>query len=245
MDLAVYATADLLSSSPSPPAATTPLPFPIGSYTIQTYLTTVETACTSNPATFNCYPYVTYNESGSSSMATFDWIISSPTNNTQNLTLSTSNNPFANTFSGVPLALQNQGTDDEHYAFSLPLQKVVVPDMPLSSDGASADCFYNRTTFAGMLYTRKPYQNATSAAAPAPSSGAGAGAGTMPSSPGNQDYKPWPYAINVTQSIHGGQGVPECFEFTNDGKGGPMVGGLQPQAPSTTCECRWLNFDLE
>ena len=64
------------------------------------------------------------------------------------------------------------------------------------------------------------------------------------SSEGNSDWQPWPYAVNVTQSVHGGQGVPECYEFTNDGKQGPLIGGIAAQASDTMCECQWLNFDL-
>lgn len=162
-------------------------------------------------------------------MVTFDWIISSPTNDTtSNLSISSSTDPFANSFASVPLTLKNKGQDDEGYSFVVPLQKVVAPNGSISPDGAAAQCYYNNTDFQAILYTKKPYQNVPGAS----DNGAQGG-----------HWKVWPYAVNVTQSIQGGKGVPECFELTKSGTG-TEIPGPTPQPASARCECSWLNYDL-
>ncbi|KAJ9629527.1 hypothetical protein H2203_001901, partial [Taxawa tesnikishii (nom. ined.)] len=53
------------------------LSFPLGEYSIITALSSVQTNCTSNPSTWRCYPYSTFDASSpSNSMATFNWVIS-------------------------------------------------------------------------------------------------------------------------------------------------------------------------
>jgi hypothetical protein len=228
------------SNPNSPPASnsggspTSSASFPAGTYAIPVFLTDVSTNCTSISPTWACYPYQTYDQNESSSMATFNWIITADNSNS-NFTLGTSENPFAPTFSNVPLTLQNPNAPDEHYAFSLNLFKKVVPDATITNDGSNANCYYNNTIFSGVLYTKKPPQTTTLSN--------GNNTGSMNSN--NSDWKPWPYAVNVTQSISGGQNVPNCYEFGNNGADGPRVtNGLEPQPANQICECKWMNFDL-
>ena len=89
------------------------------------------------------------------------------------------------------------------------------------------------------MYTKKNYSSLVPPASPSDMSSSGS-----MSSEGNGDWKPWPFALNVTQSVHGGGDVPNCYEFTTDGKPGPLIGGFTAQPSESVCECQWLNFDL-
>ncbi|PBP19341.1 hypothetical protein BUE80_DR009946 [Diplocarpon rosae] len=84
---------------------------------IDTYLSTITTNFTSNPATWRCYPYFTYAQSPSQATATFDWIITPVESSNNNYTISSTDNYFSLVFSNTSLSLMNAGADDEHYFF--------------------------------------------------------------------------------------------------------------------------------
>ena len=235
-----------MASSTSAPAASPSSaptgPFPIGSYSLPTFLDSVSTNCTSDPATWLCYPYSTYNQSRANSGATFDWIIN-PSSGTPssgaNFTISSTNNPFSLTFSNVPLEMLDTGLSSERYRFQVPMDKVVVPTTPITSDGSISNCWYNGTTLQADLYTSmtKSYPPASS-----PSSTAAA-PGTASSGAGAAAFKPWPYAVQVEQVIAGGQNVPQCFEMDNGNTGPRITTGLDPMAAGDLCSCLYKNWD--
>lgn len=228
-----------LSSNSSPSGSSpsgnnsTPGPFPQGAYQFLGDLVSTQANCTENQATWQCWPYHTYSEDASQSGVTFDWVISnaSSSGKPSQLLISSESNPFAITFANVSLSLQDAGTANERYTFSIPLDKYVQPPMPLtSSDGLDA-CWFNGTTLAAALYTKKP-----------PASNLVNSTGMDAQATG---WASWPGALEVNNTIAGGNGVPQCFELKANGdQGAPVMSGLDPQPASQSCGCFWRNFDL-
>jgi hypothetical protein len=109
---------------------------PLGQYSFVTNLRAQQTNCTSNPATWRCYPYTNLDPSNpttnATSQSTFNWIIRNTsaiyaTNDTPsstpsaggipaNLTLSSTNNPFALTFTNQSLTYHHSSDDDSAHA---------------------------------------------------------------------------------------------------------------------------------
>lgn len=212
-------------STPSPSPQATAAPFPAGSYAFDTYLLTVSTDCTPNPNTWRCYPYATYGEVGSGADSTFNWVITPTAENGTDYVISSTNNPFALDFTNATLTMTDPGQSSEAYRFSVNMQKMVIPNVTLTADGASTDCFYNGTMLSAVLYTKKektyPAQNKTS-----PSTA--------------EAYLPWPYAVEVQQVASGGAGVPDCYKMINGNTGEHVTVGTEPA--NQTCQCVYENY---
>lgn len=229
------------------PSGDTMQQFPLGKYTFLTALRNQETNCTSNAATWSCYPYHVFNPSDSStntsSLASFNWIISNtsalyPSNTTDfttgsegvpaNLTISSSNNPFAITFPAQPLtyvyAPGNVKAPMPHYTFSFTLPKVVTPSSSISSDNTAAECFFNQTTLSGVIDLVEDITF--------PMLGQDAVAGMG-------GYEPWPFAVDILQSAHAGSAVPDCYEMANGNVGQPIS---IPSAQGGECLCDYRNY---
>lgn len=221
------------SSSSSSPATQNPTTaFPVGAYTFDTYLASVSTACTPNSNTWRCFPYATYSETGSGADTQFNWIIAPSEANASNYVISSSENPFALDFTNASLTLTDVGKATEAYQFSTAMQKIVVPNVTLTADGATTSCFYNHTTFSAVLYTKMgktyPSSNTTTS-----SSG-----GTMPGT--NGGYQSWPYAVQVTQVVDGGSSVPDCYEMNNGNTVAHVAIGTESATQS--CNCVYENY---
>ena len=245
------------SSGSSPNPSPTPQPFPAGAYAVSTYLTTIDANCTTQTSTWRCFPYTTYSPgSGSAAAVTFNWIInataSSPTSSsspaaapqpsssssTASFMISSSDNPFAISFSNISLQLLDLGRPSERYTFSVPMDAYVVPSSPITSDNTAAACWYNGTRFEGSLYTR------ATANANASSMSTMSSAAPMPTSTPSNGWSSWPGAVNVTQSIPGGNNVPNCYQLTDGVLGAPVTQGLGPKPASEVCACQWRNYML-
>ncbi|CZR55040.1 uncharacterized protein PAC_04926 [Phialocephala subalpina] len=209
------------SGTPNNPATNNPASnttFPAGSYRFETFLDTVATNCSSNPNTWLCYPYSTYAENPSSSAATFEWIIS-PVNNTNNFTISSTQNYFSIVFSNLSLILQKEGASDEHYFFQTMMQKPTKPSVQLGSSNVASTCYFNSTTFQGYLYTKMPKSypnNSTNTTTEA--------------------FTPWPYAVKVEQVAAAGVGTPTCL-----GPSGESLGDFSVEDGTQLCDCLYLN----
>lgn len=179
----------------------------------------MSTSCSSNAAAFGCYPYTTYAaDASSSSAATFDWIIE-PTDDHHQYAISSSDNPFAPSFANVTLSTLDAGRDTERLAFSVTINKAVVPAGPLVPGQASAStCYFNETVMSATMWTR--------AGASYPAGGGG----------GSSTYQPWPYAVEVSQVQRAGAGVPDCR-----GPGGGSLGGF---GGGGECGCWYANVGL-
>ena len=122
--------------------------------------------------------------------------------------------------------MTNNGQSSEAYRFAVNMQKTVIPNVTLTADGASTNCFYNGTIFSAVLYTKKektyPTQNKTSPSATAA-------------------YLPWPYAVEVQQVASGGAGVPDCYKMINGNTGQHVTIGTG--SDSQNCQCMYQNYD--
>lgn len=186
-----------------------------------TFLNTVYTNCTSNAATWNCYPYSLYSDNPTQSEATFNWIITTGSN-AGTYQISSTTNPFSLQFENVPLTLKDQGNETQHYWFQVTVDKSVTPLHAITSDNSQSVCYFNGTSFTGYLYT-----NITNDYPPAGQSTGGT-------------YPSWPYAVRAEQTMSGGDGVPSCYETDN--------GNIGQEIPmnSTTfgdlCDCLYINY---
>ncbi|SLM37960.1 hypothetical protein LPUS_07971 [Lasallia pustulata] len=220
------------SSSNSSPSG----PFPIGSYSLNTFLDTISTNCTSNSATWRCYPYITYSSSPTAALATFSWVITASATSRGNYTISSTENPFAINFVNASLRLLDANAATERYHFRVPINKTVVPSAAITSDNQMANCFFNGTIFEANLYTKLPKTYP-------PASSSGTSAAASPSSTPGGAFGSWPYAVEVTQTIGGGNGVPDCFEVVNGNPGAQITAGLAAQAAGEMCSCAYKNYD--
>ncbi|KAL8966069.1 MAG: hypothetical protein Q9197_006196 [Variospora fuerteventurae] len=195
-------------------------PFPAGSYTLTTFLDTVQTGCSSQTEDWSCFPYHTYLESPSEAMANFTWVI---TKAEDGFSIASTNNPWSLNFDQTPLAMLDAGTDDERYQFNAALNKVTVPSV-------GVNCFFNDTNLEGNLYTKKA-PNYLQASPVDPSNTAS-----------RDDFTPWPYAVDIRQTIGGGETVPECFRLQANRRGDRITDGFTPQPDSSICSCEYRNF---
>jgi len=217
---------------------------PLGQYSFVTSLRAQQTNCTANPATWRCYPYTVLDPSNPStdtaSQSTFNWIIrnssaiyatketpSTPSAGIPaNLTLSSTNNPFALTFTNQSLTYHssdgNASSPMLTFAFTLP--KTVVPTSAIASDNAVTQCFFNSTILSGRIYLAA----SSEAASTEPVADAG--------SP-----EQWPYGVEILQSSVGGKGTPDCYKTANGGLGERVTEGLEPMAEGEECRCEYSN----
>lgn len=224
------------SSSSSPSASG---PFPIGSWTFTTFLDTVSANCTSNPSSWKCEPSVTYATSPTNAQAPFNWIISSADPDTNpnpdsgsstpnsNLTISSTDNPFAINFSNATLRLVDAGTPDERYTFSTMVQKAVFPTF-------NVKCFYNDTVFIADLYTSKANSYPTSKTNNNDNSSTGAPGGA---------FADWRFAMDAKQYIGGGVDVPACYSLVNGQPADHITSGYSVMPPENFCSCAYKNYD--
>ena len=195
----------------------------MGSYSIQIYLDSVSADCVSNPATWRCFPYSTYNSSGNNSKVVFDWVITeSPT--ASFYYISSTNDPFSINFSNVSLTLADQNLPTERYTFQTTLDEFIAPNADISGDNSAAKCLFTGILFGASLYTKKTRTT------PDPAT---------PSSTGS--VKIWPYAVDAMQTIGGGSNVPTCFKTSNHN---PITNGITGESSSKQCKCDWRDFDL-
>ncbi|KAF1988433.1 hypothetical protein K402DRAFT_419290 [Aulographum hederae CBS 113979] len=211
-------------SSPSPGTPNDASAFPIGSFSMVTFLDTVQTDCTSNPATWTCYPYTTYNDDHTRSKATFDWIISTGSDE-GSYQISSTDNPFSIPFSNTPLDLVREGQDDEHYRFQITMDKAVIPAADISGDNSASACYYNATTFQANLYTKMERNY-------------------PPASESSNDNE-WPFAVKTEQVIGGGDDTPNCYRTRNGKPTTRITSGLEAQAGGELCSCLYRNWVVD
>ncbi|KAI9885867.1 MAG: COP9 signalosome (CSN) subunit [Watsoniomyces obsoletus] len=222
------------ATTPSPQSTSDPkAPFPQGSYSFETFLQSVDTSCITNARAWTCFPFRTYRESSEISTITFNWIIETSSSSPSNYSITSSENPFAVSFQSVPLRLLDEGSPTERYVFQLETDKIVIPDGSIGNDPFRASCYYNGTTFDAALYTRRSKTDASASAAPSP-----------PPSPqaGGAAFRPWPYAVQVVQSISGRPNVPTCYKLVNGRQGEPLDVRI---GASGMCSCRYQDLSLE
>ena len=234
------------TGSTAPAASFTPTPvFPMGEYSMITALNNVTTNCVSNPSTWRCYPYSTYDSNPSNSQAIFNWILSNtssifPGNGSSlstssngvpaNITISSSNNPFGVSFTNESVTYINNATNPR-YTFSFTQTKNTLPSNALTTNNQASTCFFNQTQFVATMYlsnaTASPIQSYPDA-----------------SMLGVGGYQAWPYAVEVQQISGGGTDVPACYSTVNGVVGQRITGAFTAQPASSECVCDYRNFEL-
>ncbi|KAF2112164.1 hypothetical protein BDV96DRAFT_649524 [Lophiotrema nucula] len=218
-----------INNSPNPTATTalspssTPSNFPAGTYSLVTFLDTVQTNCTSNPSTWTCYPYTIYNTDHATSLATFNWIITSSSSG--NYQISSTTNPFSISFNHTDLELLDEGKDTERYWFQMTATKTVSPSSSLTDDNAAAECEFEGTSLQASLYTKmaKGYPEFSTDA--------------------NPSYTTWPFAVRVEQTVGGGPSIPSCYKVNSDGGQGDAIDdGFKAQDAGNLCSCLYRNY---
>jgi hypothetical protein len=194
----------------------------VGNWSMVTFLNTAYTNCTSNSATWNCYPYTLYGDNPTQSQATFNWIIT-PGSKANTYQISSTTNPFSLSFTNTPLTLKDGGNQTEHWWFQVTVDKTVTPLHSISADNSQSICYFNGTTFTGYLYTKINSDY--------PGQGQQPIGGTFPM---------WPYAVRAEQTMSGGDGVPSCYE-TNNGNLGQQV-PVDSTGFGDLCDCLYLNY---
>ncbi|KAJ4996783.1 hypothetical protein K4K48_007880 [Colletotrichum sp. SAR 10_66] len=212
----------------TPTNTTVPNIFPAGSFAFNTALADVATNCTSNPATWRCFPYETYNQSLTSgsangSLATYYWTITP--RNSYTYQISSSANPFSPQFANLSMALFDGNSYNERLVFNFTLPKSVVPSEAIAADNKAATCVYADTAFSATLWTRK---NSSVGA------GSAAADGNVTAVSDGSKWANWPGQIEITQIKSGGG--PECKD--SDGNAVSVAAG------EGQCECRYANFGL-
>ncbi|KAH7138685.1 hypothetical protein B0J11DRAFT_22578 [Dendryphion nanum] len=209
-------------SPSSPSSSSLPSNFPLGTFSLVTFLDTIQTNCTALSSTWTCYPYTIYNSSPSKSLAVLNWEIKSSSSSKSKLAISSTKNPFSIEFSDVPLEFLDQGMETERYRFQIVQEKKVAPEKALTKDGATVECKFPDTSLQAVLYTKM--------------------AKTFPSSTesdGNPSFPAWPFAVRIEQSAAGGSNVPACKKT---GSGETVTEGLEAQDQSTLCSCLYKNW---
>jgi hypothetical protein len=222
---------------------------PLGQYSFVTNLRAQQTNCTTNPATWRCYPYSVLDppnpSTNATSQSTFNWIIrntsaiyatkdtpSTPSAGIPaNLTLSSTNNPFALTFTNQTLTYHSSSDDGSAssppvltFAFTLP--KTVVPTSAIASDNSATQCFFNSTILSGRISLAASSQSLLTGSAV-----------------DDGDSEQWPYGVEVLQSSAGGEGTPDCYKTVNGGLSERVTEGLESiAAVGEECRCEYSNF---
>ncbi|KAK3329320.1 hypothetical protein B0H66DRAFT_19057 [Apodospora peruviana] len=229
-----------------------PLPihlFPAGSYAFTTALANMSTGClgASTSGDWRCFPYTTYTPSSpSTAAATFYWIIEPVT--AWSYVISSSDNPFAPSFTNLSLTLFDGNQDTERFTFDFVMAKgVAVTVTDSSSDGSDrkrrdeassspTTCWFNSTRVSTTIWTRTRASypaNITSVPAPVNASSV---------------FAPWPYKVDIQQIQDGGgqqqQQQPDC----RDAQGRPVSSAVEVVRPRNDdddkCGCWYANYGL-
>lgn len=222
----------LARNNPPSKAALSSTIFPGGSYSFTTALAGVSAGCTSNPSTWRCFPYATYDSANPGlSAAVFSWLIR-PTS-ADSLVISSSDNPFAPSFPNITLQVLDPGHPQERFTFNLTLEKYVAASAPLEpTSNEAAFCWFNQTVMSVTIWTRKTAEYP-------------GGIGDLEllrEEPGSNSFAPWPFAVEVKQVQGGEDGPPDCRTMGGRAVGGDLGSGRT--GGEGTCRCEYRNFGL-
>jgi hypothetical protein len=209
-----------------------PLPtnFPLGSYSIPTFLDSVLTNCTGDPGAWTCPPGVEYETDTLSSLEMFNFAITAgATAGTYQLAPAGNNLALGsdgNAFTPIPLTIVNQGQPSENYRFQATVSRSMSSAINGSAAGADT-CVFPGTTFQGWLYTR--------AARSYPAAGQAL--------PGPAPFGFWPFEARV-EMVVGGDVAPECYAGTGT-TGTRLALNTAAQDAGNLCSCLYRNSNLQ
>ncbi|KAL5119717.1 hypothetical protein ACEQ8H_002323 [Pleosporales sp. CAS-2024a] len=212
------------SNTPATPSnamtpSSVPSGFPIGTYSLITFLDTVSSSCTANNATWSCPPTTTYYSDPQKALTAINWKISGKTGSYKISSVG-QDATFGTVFQNEKLQLLDAGKATERYHFMISRSKSVNMTGSIGDMTGSFVCDYGATNIQGSLYTKmaRTYPQNTIA---------------VP----NTGHAAWPYAVRVEQTVAGGENIPSCKKST-----GEQVNSLAAQAPSTLCDCLYKNW---
>ncbi|KAF2033176.1 hypothetical protein EK21DRAFT_59278 [Setomelanomma holmii] len=209
-------------STPTSSVAASSLPsgFPVGTYSLITFLDTVRADCTSNNATWACPPNTDYYSDPQKALTVLNWQISG-SSGSYKISSNGQDATFGTTFQNEKLDLLDSGFNTERYRFIISRAKAVNVTGSIGDQSGDFECDYGATTIQGSLYTKmaRTYPKDTIAV-------------------GDTGNPSWPFAVRVEQSVAGGQNVPSCKKKSGE----KISGGLSAQDASTLCSCLYKNW---
>lgn len=193
--------------------------FPAGSYSFKTTLQQNSSSCTSRSTTWRCYPFA------DGSDATFTWIIDShksSDSDSPSYTVSSSENPFAPSFTNLTTTHLDKGSPDERLSFSFEMDRTVIPSDSLTPTNRAAQCTFRDTKIEATLWLRRKDGQQLDPERLSSSSNFGA----------------WPADVEVFQRKEAEQGEPRCED-----RDGNMIADVQ--AGAGDCVCGYASFEME
>lgn len=145
------------TGTPSTPTSTltpsaAPPGFPLGAYSLVTFLDSVLTDCTSDNATWTCAPYTNYYSDPQKALAVINWEITGSTGSYKISSKGPSD--LYMTFQNAPLDLLDQGLDSERYRFQISRTKTVNMTGTIGNSRGAFECDYGATDLQAYLYTK-------------------------------------------------------------------------------------------
>lgn len=145
------------TDTPSAPTSTftpsaVPSNFPVGAYSLVTFLDTVATGCTSNNATWTCAPYTDYYSDPQKALAVINWEITGSEGSYKISSRDTSD--LYMTFQNAPLDLLDKGKSTERYRFQISRTKTVNMTGTIGGSKGNFECDYGATNLQAYLYTK-------------------------------------------------------------------------------------------
>ncbi|KAH6642945.1 hypothetical protein C7974DRAFT_113034 [Boeremia exigua] len=208
------------SSTLTPSAV--PSGFPLGAYSLVTFLDTVATDCTSNNATWTCAPYTDYYSDPQKALAVINWEITGSAGSYKISSKDTSD--LYMTFQNAPLVLIDKDKDTERYRFQISRTKTVNMTGSIGNTKGDFECDYGATNLQAYLYTKmqRTYPDETI---------------SVPNTPNTV----WPYAVRVEQAVGGGENVPSCSKLSGE----KVTNGIRAQDAGNLCSCLYKNWTPE
>ena len=205
---------------------TTSAAYPLGTYSIVTFLDSVQTDCVSDSSTWTCYPYNTFSVSPIRALVVFNWVIEEEKEESSSkLILSSTPNPFALNLPATPLTLVDEGAITERYQFEVIMDKPVMPSETITDDGTTATCTFNDTSLLANLYTKKARTYPTE----------------LQDVSSDVAFPLWPYAVQIEQIASTGSGIPSCYSLENGVYTEKITTGLEPVETVNSCSCLYKN----
>jgi hypothetical protein len=144
-------------SKPTDAIAPSAIPsgFPLGTYSLITFLDTAQAGCTANNATWSCPPSTDYYSDPQKALTILNWDISgSP--GSYKISSRGQDTTFGTMFQNEKLELLDVGKNTERYRFQISRTKTVNMTGRIGDQSGDFKCDYGATNIQGTLYTKMP-----------------------------------------------------------------------------------------
>jgi hypothetical protein len=134
-------------------ASALPSGFPVGTYSLITFLDTVQTACTANNATWPCAPNTNYYVDPQKALTILNWEISGSAG-AYKISSKGQDPTVGATFQNEKLELLDSGKDTERFRFQIQRARAFNVTGRIGDQRGDFVCDYPSTTIQGLLYTK-------------------------------------------------------------------------------------------